>query len=210
MLEKITDKFENIFKGLRRQNRLTEKNIKDGVREIKLALLEADVNYKVVKELVVLIEQECLGEKVIKSVSPTDQFIKVVHDRLVEIMGNQATTVNLKKKGISVVLMVGLQGSGKTTSCAKLANYLKENKKVLLVGADSYRPAAKKQLRILSEECDVGYFTEDNNNNPVKICKKALKYAKENDYHCIIIDSAGRLEVDKPLMKELVKIKKRN
>ncbi len=209
MLESITTRFENIFKGLGKQNKLTEKNVKDGVREIKLALLEADVNYKVVKEFIALIEEEALGEKVLKSVTPTDQFIKIVHDKLVEIMGDHTAEIQLKKKGISVILMVGLQGSGKTTSCAKLAHYLKGNQRVLLVGADIYRPAAKEQLRILAEQCEVGFFGGEDKDKPVKICQKALNYAKDQDYHTIIIDSAGRLEIDEPLMEELDKIKKK-
>ena len=208
MLDKITGRFESIFKALGRQNRLTDKNIKDGVRDIKLALLEADVNYKVVKEFVREVEDEALGEKVLKSVSPTDQFIKVVHDKLVDIMGDHTAEIQLKKSGISVILMVGLQGSGKTTSCAKLGKYLKEKQRVLLIGADTYRPAAKDQLKVLADQCGLGFYTGDLKADPVNICKKGMKYAKENDYHTVIIDSAGRLQVDDTLMAELEKIKK--
>ncbi len=208
MLDKITSRFEGIFKTLSRQNRLSEKNIQDGVREIKLALLEADVNYKVVKDFIKLVEEEALGEKVLKSISPTDQFIKVVHDKLVDIMGSHSDEIQLKKRGeISVILFVGLQGSGKTTTCAKLGNLLKVNQKVLLVSADTYRPAAKDQLKILAGQTGLGFFTEDHN-DPIKICKNALKYAKDYEYHAIILDTAGRLQVDEPLMVELEKIKK--
>ncbi|MDH4127990.1 MAG: signal recognition particle protein [Spirochaetota bacterium] len=208
MLDKITDRFENIFKSLRRQNRLSEKNISEGIREIKLALLEADVNYKVVKDFIKVVEEEALGEEVLKSVTPTDQFIKVVHDKLVDIMGGEDTEINLKKKDISVILMVGLQGSGKTTTCAKLGKYLKDKQRVLLVGADTYRPAAKDQLKVLAGQAELGFFSGENNDKPVDICRKALRYAKDQDYHAIIIDSAGRLQIDKPLMDELVSIKK--
>ncbi len=207
MLDNITGRFDKIIKTLRRQSRLSESNIKDGVREIKLALLEADVNYKVVKEFVQEVEQEAFGEKVIKSVTPVDQFIKVVHDKLTEVMGSHNAELQFKKKGISVILMVGLQGSGKTTTCAKLGNYTKVNKRVLLVGADTYRPAAKDQLRVLADQCEVGFFAGGDKDSPLKICKQALKYAKEKDYHLVIIDSAGRLQIDDSLMKELTQIK---
>ncbi|HEO64417.1 MAG TPA: signal recognition particle protein [Spirochaetes bacterium] len=208
MLDNITGRFDKIIKSLRRQSRLSESNIKDGIREIKLALLEADVNYKVVKEFIQEVEQEAFGEKVIKSVTPVEQFIKVVHDKLIDVMGSHNAELQFKKTGISVILTVGLQGSGKTTTCAKLGYYLKDNKRVLLVGADTYRPAAKDQLRVLAEQCDLGIFTGGDKDNPLKICKQALKYAKEKDYHLVIIDSAGRLQIDDTLMKELVQIKK--
>ncbi|GMT48635.1 MAG: signal recognition particle protein [bacterium] len=207
MLENITGRFDKIIKTLRRQSRLSESNIKDGVREIKLALLEADVNYKVVKEFVQEVEREAFGEKVIKSVTPVDQFIKVVHDKLVEVMGSHNSELQFKKKGISVILMVGLQGSGKTTTCAKLGNYTKDNKRVLLVGADTYRPAAKDQLRVLANQCELGLFVGGDKDSPLKICKQAMKYAKDKDYHLVIIDSAGRLQMDDLLMKELTQIK---
>ncbi len=208
MLDNITSRFDKIIKALKRQSRLSESNVKEGIREIKLALLEADVNYKVVKEFVQEVEQEAFGEKVIKSVTPVEQFIKVVHDKLIDVMGSHNAELQFKKKGISVILAVGLQGSGKTTTCAKLGHYLKDNKRVLLVGADTYRPAAKDQLRVLAEQCDLGIFTGGDKDSPLNICKQALKYAKEKDYHLVIIDSAGRLQIDDTLMKELVQIKK--
>jgi signal recognition particle subunit SRP54 len=212
LLENIQKRFDNVFKKLSGKHKISEDNIKDGIREIKLALLEADVNYKVVKEFVKEVKEEALGEKVIKSVSPKDQFIKIVNDKLAEIMGGENKPLELKPSGINVILMVGLQGSGKTTTCGKLAYRLTKNdesKKALLVGADIYRPAAKEQLKIVAKQSGAGFFTNDDPKaSAKKITKSALDYAREENYNLVILDTAGRLQIDEELMKELEDIKK--
>ncbi len=208
MLENITERFDKIFSNLRKRSKFNESNIKEGVREIKLALLEADVNYKVVKDFVKEVEKKALGEKVLKSVTPTEQFVKIVNDEMIKIIGENSEELKLRKSGISTVMLVGLQGSGKTTTCAKLGLYLKKKYRVLVVGADVYRPAAKEQLRILAEKLGIGFYGGKDNEKPASICKNALKYANQNNYHVLIFDTAGRLQIDSKLMKELVDIKK--
>lgn len=208
MLENLTERFEKVFDRLRKKPTLTQDNIEEGLREIRLALLEADVNYNVVNDFVNAVRKEALGEKVIKSVSPTEQFIKVVFDKLKNIMGDNRDDLKYAKSGLSVFLMVGLQGSGKTTTCAKLAKKLSAEKRILLVAADTYRPAAQEQLKVLAEQANVGYFAGEKKDNPVKIVKSSLKYAEKNNYHVVIIDTAGRLQIDNQMMKELEDIKK--
>lgn len=207
MLERLQGKIENVFKRLKGEHKISEANVSEGIREIRLALLEADVNYKVVKELVASIKEKALGEKVVKNVSPVEMFYKVVYDELIEYLGGEAPKLDLNPSKVSVIMMVGLQGSGKTTTTAKLAYHLKEKSNTLLVGADVYRPAAKEQLRILSEKEGFDFYTEDHN-DAVKICKNAIKYAKKNLHNTVILDTAGRLHLDDELMKELENIKK--
>ena len=188
---------------------LNEKNIQDGLREIKLALLEADVNYKVVKEFIDGASGEALGEKVLKSVTPAQQFTKIVHDYLVQILGGSTRNLEVGSGGISQFMLCGLQGSGKTTTAVKLARFIesKFNKKPLLVAADVYRPAAIQQLQMLGEKNGIHTFSLENE-KPVNICTKAVKYARENSYGAVLVDTAGRLELDEQMMGELQSIKR--
>lgn len=207
MLERIEAKFEGIFRKLKGLSKITESNIEEGIKEIRLALLEADVHYKVVKEVVEEIKTKAMGEKVLKNVQPVEQFYKIVYDELLSLLGGKEPTLASKPGDITIIMMVGLQGSGKTTSSAKLANYLRDKSNTLLVGADVYRPAAKEQLRILAEKEKFGYYTEDHK-DAVKICQNAIKHAKKYLYNTVILDTAGRLHIDEELMDELKKIKK--
>jgi signal recognition particle subunit SRP54 len=198
---------EGVFRRLKGLHRISEKNIEEGIREIRLALLEADVNYKVVKDFVASIREKTLGEEVHKKVSPVEQFYKIVYDELVNFLGGEEPKLDLKAGDTSVVMLCGLQGSGKTTSAAKLGLFLKAQSSVLLVGADVYRPAARDQLRILAEKENFAFYTEDHL-DAVKICKNAVKYAKKNLHNVVILDTAGRLHLDEDLMKELEEVKK--
>ncbi len=211
MLENIQKRFDGLLKRISGKHKITEKNIEEGIREIKLALLEADVNYKVVKELVKELKAEALGEKVLQSVSPKEQFVKIVNDKLTDIMGGENVPIDVKPTGKTIILMVGLQGSGKTTSCGKLAQRIQkkfEGKKALLVGADIYRPAAKKQLEIVANQAKAGFYTGEEGVSPQNIVKEAIKKSDLENYNVIIIDTAGRLQIDEALMKELEDIKK--
>jgi len=208
LLNTLSDRLTVVLRKVKGWGSLNEKNIKEGLREIKLALLEADVNYKVVKEFVDGTTKEALGEKVFKSITPAQQFTKIVYNQLVKILGGDAHDVSINKGGISIIMLVGLQGSGKTTTAVKLARLLDRNynKKPLLVAADVYRPAAIKQLELLSEKNGYSLFTEKGK-TPLKICQGAVKYAKNNSYGAVIIDTAGRLELNNQMMEELVEIK---
>jgi signal recognition particle subunit SRP54 len=188
---------------------LNEKNIREGLRDIKLVLLEADVNYKVVKEFIEGATNEALGEMVLKSVTPAQQFTKIVHDYLVDILGGTTHGLEVGSGGITNLMLCGLQGSGKTTTAVKLAIFLesKHNKKPLLVAADVYRPAAIQQLQLLGEKNGIHTFTLEEE-NPVKICTQAVKFARENSYGAVLVDTAGRLEMDDEMMHELESIKK--
>ena len=188
---------------------LNEKNIREGLRDIKLALLEADVNYKVVKEFIDGATTEALGEKVLKSVTPAQQFTKIVHDYLVKILGDTTHGLEVGSGGISNLMLCGLQGSGKTTTAVKLARFIesKYNKKPLLVAADIYRPAAIQQLQLLGEKNGIHTFTLEKE-KPVRICTEAVKFARENSYGAVLVDTAGRLEMDDEMMRELDFIKK--
>lgn len=204
MFDNLSDRFQNIFKKISGNSTITESNIKDALREVKLALLEADVNFTVTKEIVNNIKEKALGQEVIVGVNPKQQFIKIVEDELKSALGGTNTQLNKSSKNI--YMLVGLQGAGKTTFAGKISNYLKkENKKVLLVGADTYRPAAKKQLEVLSKQIGVDYYTDLESDNPEEIVKTALSMKKGYDY--IIIDTAGRLQIDEKLMDELKNIK---
>lgn len=188
---------------------LNEKNIREGLRDIKLALLEADVNYKVVKEFIDGATTEALGEKVLKSVTPAQQFTKIVHDYLMKILGDTTHGLEVGSGGISNLMLCGLQGSGKTTTAVKLARFIesKYNKKPLLVAADIYRPAAIQQLQLLGEKNGIHTFTLEKE-KPVRICTEAVKFARENSYGAVLVDTAGRLEMDDEMMRELDFIKK--
>lgn len=204
MFDNLSDRLEQAFKKIKGQGRISEINISETLKEIRRALVDADVNYKIAKSFTENVKNKAIGQQVIKSVSPGQMMIKIVHDELVDLMGGQAVDLNLKSKP-AVILLAGLQGSGKTTFAAKLARYLKNNKKrnVMLIACDVYRPAAINQLKTLGEQAGVQVFAKEDEKNPVKIALDALKYAKENDINTIIVDTAGRLAIDEEMMKEI-------
>lgn len=206
MFENLGDRLQNALDKIRGYGKITEENIGDMTREIRLALLEADVNYKVVKEFINNVKEKALGEEVKKSLKPDEMFVKIVKDELVELLGGEKKELNLKGNPATLML-VGLQGSGKTTTIAKIANYLRKNykKKPLLVACDIYRPAAIDQLKQLGKELNIEVY-EEGKNNPVEISNNAIKYAKENGYDYVLIDTAGRLHIDEELMDELENI----
>ncbi len=210
MLDNLSSRLNEVFKKIRGWGSLNEKNIKEGMRDIKLALLEADVNYRVVKDFIDGATKEALGEKVIKSLTPAQQFVKIVHEYLIKILGGEAHPVNIKSGGISYVMVVGLQGSGKTTTAVKLAKHIYENynKKPLLVAADVYRPAAIEQLISLAKKSGFDVY-EEKGKKPVDICLNSMKFARNNGYGAVIVDTAGRLEIDEKMMEELKEIKSR-
>jgi signal recognition particle subunit SRP54 len=209
VLNALSGRLSDILKKMKGWGSLNESNIREGLRDIKLALLEADVNYKVVKDFIDEALKEALGEKVLKSITPAQQFTKVVHDVLVKILGGSVHELEIGSGGISNLMLCGLQGSGKTTTALKLARFVEQhyNKKPLLVAADIYRPAAVDQLRLLGDRNGYDTFTLEKR-DPVKICTEAVKYARENSYGALIIDTAGRLEMDDSMMRELQAIKK--
>lgn len=206
MFEYMGDRINNAIKNIRGMGRITEDNINDAVREIRMALLEADVNYEVVKEFVSSIKEKALGMEVGKSVKPDELFIKLVRDELIELLGGDAVPLATNGKP-TIIMMVGLQGSGKTTTSGKIAAYVRkrESKNPLLVACDIYRPAAIEQLKTIGKELSIPVYDEGNK-NPVEIIKNALEYAKDNKDDYIIIDTAGRLQIDEKLMDELVDI----
>lgn len=207
MFESLGDRLQNALHKIKGYGKITEENISDMMREIRLALLEADVNYKVVKEFTNTVKEKALGEEVVSSINPGDLFVKIVRDELVELLGGESKPLNLNGNPASLML-VGLQGSGKTTTIAKLANFLRKKhaKKPLLVACDVYRPAAIDQLKQLGKQLNIEVY-EEGKNNPVEIAKNAINYAKENKYDYVLIDTAGRLHIDDQLMDELVNIK---
>ncbi|MBU6392771.1 MAG: signal recognition particle protein, partial [Planctomycetes bacterium] len=209
MFEAITNSLEGVLSKFRGKGRLTEANIKDGLHEVRLALLEADVNYKVVKDFIQQVTERAVGEEVIKSIAPGQQVIKIVHDALIDLMGKSDTTIPFKDGEQTLIMLVGLQGSGKTTTAGKLAKtIISKGKKPLLVAADVQRPAAIEQLKVLGQQLSVSvYFEYDS--QPVKICKNAVTYAKENTNDVVIFDTAGRLHIDDELMSELKEIKEK-
>ncbi len=209
MLEKITGTFSNIIKTLSGKSTITEKNIEDTVEQIKMALLEADVNLRVVRRFVNSTIEEAKGEKVLKSVDPGQQFVKIIYDKIVSMLGDEKKDLTLKGPDTtSVILLLGLQGAGKTTAAHKLAARLKkEGRKPILAACDLVRPAAVEQLSVLGEKIGVPVFKE-NSKDAVKNAEEALKFAKKNQYDTLIIDTAGRLQIDADMMAELVKIKK--
>ncbi len=209
MFESLSDKLQLSFRKLKGVAHFTEKNIEDGLREVKLALLEADVNFHVVKNFIDRVKEKSLGQKVLKSISPAQQIVKIVHSELSFLLGENQREITFSQKAPSVIMLVGLQGSGKTTTTAKLGLYLrKKNAKTpLLVAADVYRPAAIEQLKVLCGELRMDFFSGDGK-DPVSICKNAIEYAKDNHCDTVILDTAGRLHVDEPMMEELKKIRK--
>lgn len=208
--ENLTDKLTNVFKNLRSKGRLTEEDVKVALKEVKLALLEADVNYKVVKNFIKSVEERAVGTEVLEGLNPGQAVIKIVNEELTKVLGSE--TVELKfepGQATTVIMLCGLQGAGKTTTAAKLAGkFIQKGKKPLLVALDVYRPAAIKQLQINGEKQGVDVFAIEGNNNPVEIAKASLEYASKNNENVVIFDTAGRLHVDEELMQELVNIKK--
>ena len=206
MFDQISDRFNSLLRNLRGLGKITDKNIEDTSREIRRILLEADVNITVTKNFVQKVKDRSIGAKVVKSIKPGEQFIKIIHDELVSLFGDQNSELDISNQNCNVLLLAGLQGSGKTTTCAKLAKkILDQGKSVLLVAADVYRPGAIKQLKILAERINVPVF-ESNASDPVKICFDALEEAKANKIDCIILDTAGRLHIDGEMMLEIQQI----
>lgn len=209
MFESLSKKLEQTFKNIRGQGKLTEKNMKDSLKEIRVALLEADVNYKVVKQFIADVEAEATGQKVIESIHPGQQIVKIVHDELVKIMGTHNEPLKIAEKPPTIIMMVGLQGQGKTTTSGKLAAHLKKKgHKPLLVGADVYRPAAIKQLEVVAEKAGVESFNLGENANPVDTCVMARGEAQMRGCDVIILDTAGRMHVDDQMMNEVRQIER--
>ena len=208
MFESLSDKLDSAFKNLKGQGRITELNIASTLKEIRRALVDADVNYKIAKEFTDSVKEKATGEKVIKAISPGQLMVKIVKDELAELMGGTESDLDLKGNP-TIILIAGLQGSGKTTFCGKLANYLKtkKGKSPLLVAADIYRPAAIEQLKILGEQVNVDVYSDPENKNAVSIVQNAVKEAKSKNKNVIIIDTAGRLAVDEVMMTEVANIK---
>ena len=208
MFEGLSEKLERSFKILKGQGYITEVNVADTMKEIRRALLDADVSYKIAKDVTNNIKEKALGQQILTSVKPGEMMVKIVHDELAELMGGEQEDINLKGQP-SIILIAGLQGSGKTTFSAKLAYYLKRkrSKQVLLVAGDVYRPAAIDQLKVLGQQVEVEVYSEDGNKNPVQIAQNAIEYAKRQNKHVVIIDTAGRLAVDEEMMNEIANIK---
>ena len=208
MFENLSDRLQDVVHKIKGYGKITEENISEMMREIRLSLLEADVNYKVVKEFTNNVKEKALGEEVNKSLNPGELFVKIVKDELTELLGGENTPLNVSGNPATLML-VGLQGSGKTTTIGKLANYLRKNnkKKPLLVACDVYRPAAIDQLKQIGKELNIEVYSEGKG-NPVEISRNGIKYAKDNGYDYVLIDTAGRLQIDESLMDELINIQK--
>ena len=205
--ESLSDKLQNVFRNLRGKGRLTEADVKASLKEVKMALLEADVSFKVVKQFIKAVEERAIGADVMNSLTPGQQVIKIVHEELIRLMGSETTELRLSG-GITVLMMMGLQGAGKTTTAAKLAGKLKaKGKRPLLAACDVYRPAAIKQLQVNGEKQGVEVFTMGENQKPVNIAKGAYEYARKNGFNVVILDTAGRLHVDEDMMAELQEIR---
>jgi len=209
MFESLSERIESALKVIKGKNRITEINVAEAIKDIRRALVDADVNYKIAKEITDRIKEQALGQKVLIAVEPGQLMVKIVQDELARLMGGQKADIILSGNP-AVILMAGLQGSGKTTFSGKLANYLKtkQNKNVLLVACDVYRPAAIEQLKTLGEQIGVSVYAEPDNKNPVEIAQNAIKFAKENNKQVVIVDTAGRLAIDEEMMQEIEKVKK--
>lgn len=207
LFESLSDRMNHIFSKLRNKGKLTELEIKQAMREIRVALLEADVNYNVVKDFTAKVSEKALGEDILKSLTPAQQIVKIVNDELCALMGSTHQKLAVSDKQPTIYMMCGLQGAGKTTMCGKLATYLKkQNKKVLLVAGDIYRPAAIQQLHVVAKKANTECF-DMGQVDPVKIAKAGVEYALKNGYDTMIIDTAGRLHIDEALMQELINVK---
>ncbi len=207
--ESLTDKLQNVFKNLRSKGRLTEEDVKAALKEVKMALLEADVNFKVVKQFVKTIEERAIGQDVMNGLNPGQMVIKIVNEELINLMGSETTEIAMQPgKSITVIMMAGLQGAGKTTATAKIAGKLKlKGKKSLLVACDIYRPAAIEQLQINGQKMEVEVFSMGTDHKPVEIARQAIAHAEKNGHNVVILDTAGRLHVDEDMMQELQDIK---
>lgn len=207
--ESLSEKLQNVFKNLRGKGRLTEDDVKAALREVRLALLEADVNFKVVKDFIKGVQERAIGSDILNSLTPAQQVIKIVNEDMISLMGKETTELKIKPSGeITVIMMAGLQGAGKTTTTAKLAAKLKgKGNSPLLVGCDIYRPAAVEQLKRNGEKVDIPVFEMGTNHKPVEIAKKALEYAECNHHNIVFLDTAGRLHIDDDMMNELIEIK---
>lgn len=207
--ESLSEKLQKTFKKLKGKGVLSETDINEAMREVKLALLEADVNFKVVKEFVADVKEKCFGQEVLQSLTPGQQVIKIVNEQLTQLMGGTGSKLTYSPSGFTVLMMVGLQGTGKTTSCGKLANYLKKNgKKPMLCACDIYRPAAIDQLEIVGKSVDVPVYADRNSKKAEDIAVAARKEAEKKGYNVLIVDTAGRLQIDEELMEELARVKK--
>ena len=206
--ESLTERMSQAFKNLTGQGKLTEKNMNDMLKEVRMSLLEADVNYKVVKDFIARVKEQALGETVMKSLNPSQMVVKIVHEELVGLLGGETAGLNLQGQEPAVIMLVGLQGSGKTTSAGKIANLLRKQKmRPYLVPADVYRPAAIDQLTVLAKQLDMPCFPSTVDMNPVDIARQAMEAAREQQATVVLLDTAGRLHVDEPLMQELAAIK---
>ena len=207
--ESLTDKLQNVFKNLRSKGRLTEEDVKIACKEVKMALLEADVNFRVVKQFIKSVEERAIGQDVMNGLNPGQMVIKIVNEEMTSLMGSETTEITMQPgKAITVIMMCGLQGAGKTTTTAKIAGKLKlKGKKPLLVACDIYRPAAIQQLQINGEKQQVDVFTMGDKHSPVDIAKAAIEHAQKNGHNVVIIDTAGRLHIDEDMMNELIHIK---
>ncbi len=208
MFESLGEKLNNAFKKFRNKGKLTEADVKAGMREIKLALLEADVNFKVVRDFIKIVSERAVGAEVLESLLPAQQVVKIVNEELTRLMGGSQAKLTIASKPPTVIMMVGLQGAGKTTHAGKLAGmYKKQGKRPLLVAGDVYRPAAIKQLQVVGEKLDIPVFTMGDQVSPVEIAKESIKFANQKGYDMVFIDTAGRLQIDEVLMDELKNIK---
>ena len=208
MFESLGEKLNNAFKKFRNKGKLTEADVKAGMREIKLALLEADVNFKVVRDFIKIVSERAVGAEVLESLLPAQQVVKIVNEELTRLMGGSQAKLTIAPKPPTVIMMVGLQGAGKTTHAGKLAGmYKKQGKRPLLVAGDIYRPAAIKQLQVVGEKLDIPVFTMGDKVSPVEIAKESIKFANQKGYDMVFIDTAGRLQIDEVLMDELKNIK---
>ena len=207
--ESLTDKLQNVFKNLRSKGRLTEEDVKLACKEVKMALLEADVNFRVVKQFIKSVEERAIGQDVMNGLNPGQMVIKIVNEEMTALMGSETTEITMQPgKAITVIMMCGLQGAGKTTTTAKIAGKLKlKGKKPLLVACDIYRPAAIQQLQINGQKQEVDVFTMGDRHSPVDIAKAAIEHAQKNGHNVVIIDTAGRLHIDEDMMNELIHIK---
>ncbi len=207
--ESLTDKLQNVFKGLRGKGRLTEDDVRAALKEVKMALLEADVNFRVVKQFVKTVEERAVGQDVMNGLNPGQMVVKIVNEEMIALMGSETTEIALQPgKAVTVLMMAGLQGAGKTTACAKIAGKLKQKgKKPLLAACDIYRPAAVEQLQINGKKTDTDVFAMGTDHKPVEIAKEAIAYAEKNGHNVVILDTAGRLHVDEDMMAELKEIK---
>jgi signal recognition particle subunit SRP54 len=208
MFDSLQEKLTKTLRNIQGKGRLSERNMEETLKEIRIALLESDVNYKVVKDFLEKVRQESIGQDVLNSVEPGQQLVKIVHDQIIELLGDEDNSLNFNEKGLTKIMIVGLQGTGKTTQAAKLANLLKkQGKKVMLLAADIIRPAAIEQLKTLGKQIDVEVYSEGTDVDVLTQVRNGVKYAEEKKYDVVLIDTAGRLQIDEELMKELKDIK---